>query len=176
MDAGLGILLIRLVGGVLLAGHGAQQLFGWFGGNGLTGTARFFDRLGWRPGLRYAVLGGSANLLAGVLLGVGLFTVLGAALAVTMMGNAIGAVYWRHGLWAQRGGFEYPLTLVVLVLSVAVTGPGPYSVAAVTGIGRFAGLPALAGTLLVCAVGVVAGQWLRRHRVTARGSEQASTR
>src|SRR5688500_10153150 len=107
----IGLLLIRVVLGGFLAGHGLQKLFGWFGGHGIAGTGGFFETLGYRPGKRHAVLAGATELVGGVLLVVGFLTPLAAAMVVGVMVNAAGAVHWRNGLWVTEGGIEYPFVL-----------------------------------------------------------------
>jgi putative oxidoreductase len=125
MDVGL--LLIRLAVGLYLAGHGAQKLFGWFGGHGLAATGGFFESLGYRPGRRNAALAGLAELGGGLLLALGLLTPLGAAAVVGVMLNAIGAVHWRNGPWVTEGGIEYPLILAAVAAGLAFTGAGAAS-------------------------------------------------
>ena len=83
MDTGL--LLARLVFGLLMAAHGAQKLLGWFGGYGITGTAGFFEGLGFKPGRLFAVLASSAELASGVLMALGLLGPLGPAAMLAVM-------------------------------------------------------------------------------------------
>lgn len=168
-----GLLLLRLAVGGLLAGHGAQQLFGWFGGPGLTGTANFFGRLGWRPATLFAVLGGMANLASGLLLLTGLLPAVAAALTTTMMGNAILAVHRPNGLWNQRGGYEFPLTLAVVAVSLAATGPGRYSLATLLGGSQLWGPRAALAAVLAGLLAVLAGQRLR-HPTPEPGKVQPS--
>src|SRR6266852_1378966 len=80
ISLGLGLLILRLVAGLTLAAHGAQKLFGWFGGYGLTGTGGFLEQLGFIPGRRNALFAGLAEFAAGLLLAVGLATPLAATL------------------------------------------------------------------------------------------------
>ena len=125
MDVGL--LLLRAAVGALFVGHGAQKLFGWFGGHGLEGTGGFMESLGYRPGKFFAAVGGLTEAAGGLLLLLGLFTPLAVALLIAMMINAIVAVHWQNGLWATEGGFEYPLVLAVVAAALALVGPGAYS-------------------------------------------------
>ena len=107
MDAGL--LLARMVFGLLMAAHGTQKLFGWFGGYGLAGTAGFFEQLGFRPGRFFAATAAGTEIAAGLLVALGLLGPLGPALIVSVMVVAIATVHWPHGLFAQNNGIEVPL-------------------------------------------------------------------
>src|SRR5205823_5009953 len=101
-----GLLILRVVVGALFIGHGTQKLFGWFEGHGLEGTAGFMHSLGYRPGKRYAAIGGLAEAGGGLLLVLGLLTPLAAVLIVGMMLNAILSVHLENGVWATNGGYE----------------------------------------------------------------------
>jgi putative oxidoreductase len=122
----VGLLIIRVVLGLLLVGHGAQKLFGWFGGPGLTQTGAFFDSVGHRPGRRMAALAGLAEVTGGGLLALGLLTPLGAAIVIGTM-IAAAAVHAANGLWASAGGYELPAFYAVAATGLAFTGPGDYS-------------------------------------------------
>ncbi|MFD8298999.1 DoxX family protein [Streptomyces bauhiniae] len=119
-----GLLLIRLTFGLLMAGHGAQKLFGIFGGDGLTATGKGFESLGYRPGKVFATIGGLSELLGGLGLAVGLLTPLAAAALIGVMINAMALVTGSGGLWAADGGVEYNVCIAVVALGVAAIGPG----------------------------------------------------
>ncbi|MGW7243276.1 DoxX family protein [Streptomyces sp. NPDC054804] len=123
-----GLLLIRLTFGLLMAGHGAQKLFGIFGGPGLAATGRGFDALGYHPGKVFALLGGLSELAGGLGLAVGLFTPLAAAAIIGVMINAMVTVSGAHGLWIQNGGVEYSVAICIVALALAAIGPGRLSV------------------------------------------------
>jgi putative oxidoreductase len=123
----VGLLVIRVGLGLLLLGHGAQKLFGWFGGPGLTDTSAFFESVGYRPGRRMATQAGLAELTAGGLLTLGLVTPLGAATAIGVM-LAAAAVHAPNGLWNIAGGVELPGFYAVTAIGLALTGPGRISV------------------------------------------------
>ena len=125
MDAGL--LIARMVFGLLMAAHGTQKLFGWFGGYGLAGTAGFFEQLGFRPGKLFAAAAAGTELVAGLLVAVGLLGPLGPALIVSVMIVAAVTVHWQHGVFAQNNGIELPLLYGVTALALAVTGYGAFS-------------------------------------------------
>src|SRR5882672_2377034 len=122
----VGLLIIRVVLGLLLVGHGAQKLFGWFGGPGLAQTGAFFDSVGHRPGRRMAALAGLAEVSGGGLLALGLLTPLGAAIVVGVM-LAAAAVHAPNGLWASTGGYELPGFYAVTATGLAFAGPGDLS-------------------------------------------------
>ncbi|MER5184129.1 DoxX family membrane protein [Streptomyces sp. NPDC002896] len=121
--ADAGMLLLRLAVGLLLAGHGAQKLFGIFGGGGLSATGKGFAELGYNPGEFFAGLAGASEFLGGLGLAVGLLTPLAAAAVVGVMINAM-ATTSSNGLWAQDGGIEYPLCLAAAAIAIAAVGPG----------------------------------------------------
>jgi putative oxidoreductase len=123
----LGLLLVRLVVGLLFIGHGAQKLFGWFGGYGPKGTGGWMESVGIKPGVTMAVLAGLMELLGGALFAVGLFTALAAVLITLTMLGAILKVHGKNGVWATANGYEYPLVLIAVVIGIALTGAGAYS-------------------------------------------------
>ena len=119
-----GLLLLRLVVGLLFAAHGAQKLFGWFGGGGPQGTAAFFSSLGYRRPAVMAVVAGLSELGGGLLLATGLLTPVAAFLLATVMLNAIATVVWPKGF---LGGYEFEVTLMTVAVALAATGPGEIS-------------------------------------------------
>jgi len=123
----LGLLIIRLVVGVLFIGHGAQKLFGKFGGYGLKGTGGWFESIGMKPGVTMALFAGLAELIGGILFAVGFLTPLAALLIAGTMIMAIVKVHAPNGLWATSNGYEYNLTLLAVAIGVALTGPGKYA-------------------------------------------------
>jgi len=125
MDAGL--LIARVVFGLLMAAHGAQKLLGWFGGYGLAGTAAFFEQLGFRPGRLFAGAAAGTELVAGLMVAFGLLGPLGPALIVSVMIVAAATVHWQHGVFAQNNGIEVPLLYGVAALTLALTGYGAFS-------------------------------------------------
>src|SRR3954462_853497 len=124
-----GMLFLRVVVGLLLLGHGAQKLFGWFGGHGPRGTAGFFGSLGFRRShaLPMAVLAGVSEA-AGLLLAFCFPTPLAALAIATVMVVAVATVHWKNGLWVTSGGYEFNLVLWTVAIAVAASGPGRFSV------------------------------------------------
>jgi putative oxidoreductase len=126
-----GLLLIRLVVGLLFVGHGAQKLFGWLGGYGPKGTGGWMESIGIKPGVLMAVAAGLMELLGGALFAVGLLTPLAALLITMTMLGAIVKVHGQNGIWATNNGYEYPLVLIAVVVGIALIGAGPYSIDAI---------------------------------------------
>lgn len=162
MDEGL--LIARLVFGLLMTIHGSQKLLGWFGGPGMSGTAAFLEGLGFRPGRLFGAANALAECGGGVLLAVGLFEPAAAAAIISVMVVAIATVHWSNGLFATNNGIELPLLYLTAALSLALTGPGAYSLDAVLGI-RGWWTPQLTG--MVLAMGVVGGFASLKFRRTA---------
>ena len=121
------LLALRLVVGLFFAGHGAQKLFGSFGGHGIDGTAGFFDSIGMKPGRRNAIAAGTAEFAGGVLLILGLATPLAAALIIGVMVVAIATVHAKKGPWVTDGGWEYNAVLIAVVFALTGASPGEIS-------------------------------------------------
>ncbi len=126
-DVDVALFVLRLVVGLLVAGHGAQKLFGWFGGHGITGTTGWLGSIGFRPARLWAWVAGLSEFGGGVLFALGLLTPLGSVGIASAMLTAIVRAHWPK-VWATERGFELPLTYLVVALVVGVTGPGVYSV------------------------------------------------
>ncbi|MGW4288204.1 DoxX family protein [Streptomyces sp. NPDC004673] len=162
----VGLLLLRLSTGGVLAAHGAQKLFGWFGGHGLEGTGQFMESVGFAPGKASATAAGAAEAGGGVLLALGLATpAAGAAAAGAMAGAA--ALHVPNGFFAQEGGYEYAASLGLAAVGLAVTGPGRLSLDHLLGhvFDRNWMVPAALG-VTAAATAVVIGARNRRLRET----------
>ncbi|MED3561085.1 DoxX family protein [Bacillus xiapuensis] len=122
-----GLLIIRLVIGLTFFGHGAQKLFGWFGGTGIEGMGNWLKTLGLEQGAKvWAILAGLFELIGGLLFAAGVLTWLGAIMIVIVMIDAIYAVHGKNGYWLTNGGFEYNLVLIAVCIGTALIGPGDY--------------------------------------------------
>ena len=128
----VGLLALRIgVGGTLVA-HGAQKLFGWFGGGGPEGTGAMFEQIGFRPGRPHAIAAGLGEAGGGTLLALGLGTPGAAAAAAGTMVVA-SSLHVERGFFATEGGFEYPAVLGWSAAALALTGPGAISLDHVLG-------------------------------------------
>lgn len=130
----LALVILRVTVGLLVASHGAQKLFGVFGGHGLKGTSGWLHSQGFRPALLWAVLGGAAEFGGGLLFALGLLSPLGSLGIGAAMLIAITKVHWPK-LWVAEGGLEYPLVILSVALAVGIAGPGAFSLDARWGTG-----------------------------------------
>jgi len=145
----LGLLILRLVAGLTIAAHGAQKLFGWFGGPGFIKVTQGYQTQGFRPAWLWACLAVLGELGGGLSFATGFLTPLGAAGIVGAMVMAIFKVHWKNGFWNSKRGLEFPLSLLTGAVAIGFTGPGDYSLDHLFGI-------ALPTPLLFCILAVVA--------------------
>lgn len=125
-EAGVAALILRVPVGVILAAHGAQKLFGWFGGYGLEGTGQWMASVGFEPGYLMALLAGSAEFFGGIALVLGLLTRPAAALAAFTMVMAM-TVHLGNGLFLSNNGYEFALSLLASTAALALLGGGSAS-------------------------------------------------
>ncbi|KHD86255.1 oxidoreductase [Heyndrickxia ginsengihumi] len=123
----LGLLIIRIMVGIVFFYYGSQKLFGWFGGYGIKGTGGWFESVGIKPGNAIALFSGLAELVSGILFILGLFLPIAAVLITIVMLGAIVKVHGPKGFANADGGFEYNLMLIVIAIGMALIGPGAYS-------------------------------------------------
>ena len=161
-----GLLLLRIVAGLLMAAHGAQKLFGWFGGYGLTKTGEFFGHLGFQPGRPFAAAASLAETVSGVLVLLGFLGPIGPALMLSVMIVAAITVHWEHGLFASKNGIEVPLLYAAIAVGLALTGYGRYSLDAWLGIADRWTAGATWATLGIGALGGLANLALRRRALS----------
>jgi putative oxidoreductase len=164
----IGVLIVRLVVGGLLAGHGAQKLFGWFGGPGLQGTAGWLESLRLRPATLWARVAGGSEFGGGVLTMLGFLNPLGPIAAMGAMAMAWTKVHLGKPVWVTTGGAELPITNIAVLSALSLAGPGKLSIDGLLGIHvpRRLGILALASTL-----GAV---WYGSRRELAAGTTEVA--
>ena len=123
-----GLFGIRVVVGLVFAAHGAQKLFGWWGGPGMGRWTGMMEGMGVRPPRLWATISALNELLGGLLLAIGLLAPLAAAVLVGQSAVIIARMHWSKGFWATHGGYEYPMVLGVSSLGLAFAGPGEWSI------------------------------------------------
>lgn len=155
----VGLLILRVTLGTLMAGHGAQKLFGKFGGYGVQGTAGFVESLGLRPGRPWAVAAGASEFGGGVLTLLGLLNPLGPISIIGSMLMATFKVHWSKPIWVTSGGAELPVLNIAAATTLAVSGSDTYSLDKVLGIRipSWVSVLALTGAAAAVAVGVTSG-------------------
>jgi putative oxidoreductase len=127
-DNGAAALALRIPIGIIFIAHGAQKLFGWFGGYGLEGTGQFFGSIGLNPGYLMALLAGAAEFFGGLALVFGILVRPAAAALSFAMLVAIFAVHFSKGFFLDKGGYEYALALFAASLALLFSGAGRWSV------------------------------------------------
>lgn len=128
MSIALGLLILRLVLGLTVAAHGAQKVFGWWGGSGMAAWTAGMTRMRIRPALAWAWISALAELLGGLAVALGLLSPLGSFAIVAAMAVAIALVHWPNGFWNGKRGYEFNLALIGPAVALALTGPGAYSI------------------------------------------------
>jgi putative oxidoreductase len=123
-DDSLAPLALRLAGGAIFVAHGAQKLFGAFGGYGLEGTGQFFDSVGLSPGYLMAMLAGTVEFFGGLALILGLLVRPAAAALALAMSVAVFAVHFSKGFFLDKGGYEYALAMLAVSVSLVFSGGG----------------------------------------------------
>jgi putative oxidoreductase len=127
MAKDLGLLALRVTAGGLLAGHGAQKLFGVLGGYGLEGTGGWLESIGLKPGKTWAMMAGASEFGSGVLMALGLMSPVGEISTFGPMAMAWATVHKGKPIWVTSGGAELVLMYMMSATTLAFTGPGRYS-------------------------------------------------
>ncbi|MEV7693282.1 DoxX family membrane protein [Microbacterium sp. NPDC089189] len=144
----VGLLILRVVLGLLLVGHASQKLLGLFRGKGIAGTAGLFEASGLRPGVPLVIAAGLTELGGAGLLVLGLATPLAVSMVLGAMAVAISTL-WSKGLWGHLGGYEVPFCYALMAFVLGVTGPGAFSLDALAPWSGAHGLPWALGALAV---------------------------
>jgi putative oxidoreductase len=173
MLTSLGLLILRVVVGLILAAHGAQKLFGWWGGSGMAGWVQVVTKLRIRPATPWAWVAALAEFGGGLLFALGLLSPLGSLAIAGAMLVAVAAVHWANGFWNGKRGYEFNLALLASVAAVALTGPGTYSLDQAFGIHLPEPLTVIVGTIGVV-VGVVATLASRRPSAEVQPKPQTT--
>lgn len=137
-----------------MVGHGAQKLFGWFGGHGLAGVSGFMEQLGFRPGRPFALAAALSEVVSGLLVVLGFLGPVGPAIMISVMIVAAVTVHWRNGVFVTSNGIEVPLLYAAGAAALALTGPGSFSLDGLLGF-TASWTPALTWTVLL--LGIIGG-------------------
>src|SRR6202171_3056480 len=151
MMTALGLLILRLGIGLIIAAHGAQKLFGVWGGPGMTKWAQSVQRLRIRPAQPWAWVAALSEFGGGLLLAFGLLSPLGSLAIVGAMLVAVATVHLAKGFWVSKGGYEFNLSIIGAAVAIAFTGPGAYSLDKALGINLPEPLRLIAGTIALIA-------------------------
>lgn len=162
-DLSLALLILRLVVGLTFAAHGAQKLWGWWGGPGMANWRGAMQAMGFRPAPLFAAVSALTELAGGLLLALGLVTPVVAALLVAQSLVIIGQVHWAKGFFNTGGGYEFPLVLAAGVVATGLVGAGDVSVDASLGLA----IDPTARLVLLLAGGVAGLVTLALPRLTA---------
>ena len=153
-----GLLILRVVIGLIVFAHGAQKLFGWWGGPGMNGWAAAMTRMRIRPPVLWAWISTLSEVGGGIGLALGFLTPLPSLAIAGSMLVAIAIVHWPNGFWVNKRGYEFNLSILAAVAAVALAGPGAYSLDGLLHIRLPEPVTLIATTILLLAgVGVALG-------------------
>lgn len=172
------LLVLRIVFGLIFFGHGAQKLFGWFGGRGIEGTEKMLSKLNVYPTRIWAIIVGLSEALGGLGLAFGFLTPLAAALIIGVMLVAMIKVHWQFGMWNANRGIEFPLINLVLAAFLGLIGPGLLSIDALLNFDLSSGLTFLLALIVVLigvAIGLASGQLAQMAGESRSGSGQQTS-
>ena len=158
----IGLLILRIVLGLIFVGHGSQKLLGFFGGAGLKGTIQWIGSMGLRPSWFWGLVASLSEFGGGLLLALGFLSPIGSLGIIAAMMVAIIQVHLPHGFWNTKGGIEFPLTNIAAALALAFTGPGKYSIDAAIGFSLPEPITLVLGLALVIA-GIIISQTTRTN-------------
>jgi putative oxidoreductase len=146
------LLVLRLGVGLTFAAHGAQKIFGWWGGPGINAWKGAVANMGFRPVTLFAAISAFAEFGGGLLLAAGLFTPLAGAVLVGQSTVIIGHVHWPNGFFNTKGGYEFPLVLAVGAIALVLSGAGAWSIDTAIGFSLDANL-----RVVLVIVGIIGG-------------------
>lgn len=172
MDFDVAMTVLRLALGVVIVAHGTQKLFGWFGGGGIPGTAKYMESLAMHPPRLQAGFAGCAETLAGTLLILGFLMPLAAAALIAVMLTAIATVHFKNGFFNTNGGLEFPLSLMAGAFTLACVGPGWLSLDNLVGV-NWASWQWAVIALIVAAAGSFSAVEIGRHSGTEEHLEES---
>ena len=127
VSEGVDTIPLRIGAGAIFTAHGAQKMFGWFGGYGLEGTASWMASIGLQPGYPLALMAGSAEFFGGLLLLVGLLVRPAALVLAFTMLVAIFSVHWANGFFMSSNGYEFAFALLTVSVGLMIRGAGSFS-------------------------------------------------
>lgn len=168
------LLLARGVLGASIAAHGAQKLFGWFGGPGPENAGKMMGSLGFQPGDKMARMASITEIAAGALLATGAGGPIGPMLLVSVMGVAVGSVHLKNGYWNQNQGFEMNTMYALLALLLAVEDHGRFSLDEAVGVRRKMH-PGFGWLALAGGIGAAAYMLSRRETQPPQGKSASAT-
>jgi putative oxidoreductase len=134
LSIAIALLILRIVVGLTIAAHGAQKVFGWWGGSGIPGWAGALKHMRVRPAMPWAIASAASELLGGLGVAVGLLTPLAAFAIIATQFVAIALVHLPNGFWSTKGGYEFNLSILAAMFALAIAGPGKYSLDGLFGI------------------------------------------